>query len=166
MDSTTTSTVPTGQVNFTDTLGTTITSLNNGVGVNLNGAGQAALGGVVLRGVGMHTITAIYAGVSGSYLTSTGTASITVSQASVTITLKPTAPLTYGQPGSIAATVSGPYTTIAAPSGTLSYSILNASRASVASGTLSLTVGSTSSTASGTRTQHLGFGCLHGECDV
>lgn len=57
------------------------------------------------------------------------------------------AQVTFGRTGSVVMTVTGPYTTIALPSGTLSYSILNASSASVASGTVSLTAGSTSSTA-------------------
>ena len=139
------STVPTGQVSFTDTVGSTLTSLNNGLGVNLT-AGQATLTGVVLRGVGVHTITAVYSGVTGSFLTSTGTATATLNQSSVTLVVQP-AHVVFGQTGSVAVTVTGAYTTIAAPSGTISYSILDASSASVASGTITLTVGSTSSTA-------------------
>lgn len=141
-----TSNVPTGEVSFTDTLGSTLSSLNNGIGVTLS-AGQATLSGVLLRGIGTHTITAVYGGVTNSYLSSTGTTPITVSQASVTLLVQP-AKTVFGQTSSVGVTVAGPYTTIAAPSGTVSYSILNASSASVASGTLPLTVGSTSSTAS------------------
>jgi hypothetical protein len=144
-DTTNTSTVPTGEVTFTDTVGTTLTSLNNGVGVTLNGAGQAVLSNVLLRGAGMHTITAIYAGVSGTILTSTGTATVSVNQASVTIALKPTGVIVFGQTGSIAATVTAPYTTVAQPTGTLSYSILNGSSTVVASGTVPLTAGTTNS---------------------
>ncbi|MGO8789168.1 MAG: Ig-like domain repeat protein [Terriglobia bacterium] len=140
-----TSIVPTGQVSFTDTVGSTLTSLNNGLGVNLT-AGQASLTGVVLRGVGVHTITAVYGGATDAFLPSTGTTTVTLNQSSVTLTVQP-AHAVFGQTGSVAVTVTGPYTTIAAPSGTISYSILNASSASVASGTITLTLGSTSSTA-------------------
>ena len=141
-----TSNVPTGEVSFTDTLGSTLTSLNNGIGVNLS-AGQATLSGVLLRGIGTHTITAVFGGVTNSYLSSTGTTPITVSQAAVTLLVQP-AKTVFGQTSSVGVTVTGSYTTIAAPSGTVSYSILNASSASIASGTIPLTVGSTSSTAS------------------
>jgi hypothetical protein len=53
-----------------------------------------------------------------------------------------------GQAGSVAITVVGSNTTLAAPTGTLSYSILNSSGASVGSGTTALAAGSGSSTAS------------------
>ena len=141
-----TSEVPTGEVSFTDSLGSTLTSLNNGVGVNLNSAGQATLSGVLLRGIGTHTIAAVYGGATNLYLTSTATTPISVSQASVSLLVQPSKTV-LGQTGSVAVTVTGPYTTIAAPSGTISYSILNASGGSLASGTIPLTVGSTNSTA-------------------
>lgn len=76
-------------------------------------------------------------------------ASGTANPAFVTLTgpvVQP-AQVTYGQTGSVVMTVTGSYTTIALPSGTLSYSISNASSVSVASGTVSLTAGTTSSTA-------------------
>lgn len=142
-----TANVPTGEVSFTDTLGSTLTSLNNGIGVNLSAVGQATLNGVLLRGIGTHTVTAVYGGATNSYLTSTGTTQITVSQAPVTLSVQP-AKAVFGQTSSVTATVTGPYTTIAPPSGTVSYSILNASSVSLASGTVPLTVGTTSSTAS------------------
>jgi hypothetical protein len=55
--------------------------------------------------------------------------------------------VTNGQTGSVTVTVTAPYTTISAPSGTVTYTVLNSSNSSVASGTLTLTVGSGSSTA-------------------
>jgi hypothetical protein len=143
-----TSTVPTGAVSFTDTVGSTAISLNGGAPVNLS-AGTAALTGVVLSGIGSHTITANYAGVSGSFLTSTGTRTVALNKAVVTVTGPATQPVhvPLGQAGSVAVTVSSTYTTIAVPSGTLSYSLLDSSNASVASGSLTLTGGATSSTA-------------------
>jgi len=71
-DVTTPLTIPTGSVIFTDT--TTSTVLNGGTAVNLNN-GVATLTGVVLSGGGMHTITAVYSGVTGFIAGSTNTAS-------------------------------------------------------------------------------------------
>ena len=143
-----TSTVPTGAVSFTDTVGSTATSLNGGAPVNLS-AGTAALTGVVLSGIGSHTITANYAGVSGSFLTSTGTTTVALSKAAVTVAGPATQPIhvPLGQAGSVPVTVACSCTTIAVPSGTLSYSVLDSSNASVDSGSLTLTGGATSSTA-------------------
>ena len=80
-----TATVPTGTVTFMDTVGATVTSLNNGNPVTLS-AGSAVLTGVTLIGVGSHTITANYAGVSGSFQASANTATLTVSTDTETIT--------------------------------------------------------------------------------
>jgi hypothetical protein len=106
------------------------------------------LNGVVLNGVGTHTITANYSGSEGQYTTSSGSATVVVGKASVTVT-GPAQPvsLSPGQAGSATITVTASSTTIAAPSGNISYSILNASGISVATGILPLTVGSSSSTA-------------------
>jgi sugar lactone lactonase YvrE len=144
-----TSIIPTGTVSFTDTVGSTLTTLNNGSPVTLS-AGKATLSGVVLAGIGTHTITANYAGVSGTYATSSNTTTATLNKASVTVTGPTTQPVTVtiGQTSSATVTVTAPYTTISAPSGTVSYSILNSSGTSVASGTLTLTAGSGSSSAS------------------
>jgi hypothetical protein len=143
------STQPTGSVTFSDTVGSTMTTLNNGSPVSLSG-GVATLTGVLLSGIGSHTITANYAGVSGTFQASNSSPmTATLSKASVTVTGPITQPVAvaYGQTGSATVTVTPPYTTISAPSGTLSYSILNSSSSSVASGTPTLTVGETSSTA-------------------
>jgi DNA-binding beta-propeller fold protein YncE len=144
-----TSTIPTGPVTFTDTAGSTVTTLNGGSTVNLT-AGTATLPGVQLSGIGTHTITANYDGVSSTYLTSSSTAAVSLAKASVTITGPSAQPVavTVGQMGSATITVTGPYTTIAAPSGTLSYNVLNSSNTIVASGTPALTAGSSGSTAS------------------
>ena len=143
-----TSTIPTGPVTFTDTLGSTTISLNGGSSVSLS-AGKAITSGVLLSGIGTHTITAHYSGVTGSYLASSGSTTVALSKASVTLAGPATQPVAVvtGQAGSVTITVTGPYTTIAAPSGTLSYTILNASNTSAASGTSTLTAGSGSSTA-------------------
>jgi sugar lactone lactonase YvrE len=73
-----TSTVPTGAVSFTDTLGSTVVSLNSGNAMTL-ASGAAVLTGVTLGGAGLHTITANYAGVSGSFLASSNTTTIQMS---------------------------------------------------------------------------------------
>ena len=65
--------IPTGVVQFTDSLGSTITPLGPGTLVN----GVTALT-AQLSGVGVHTITAGYAGVLGSFLPSLGTTAVTV----------------------------------------------------------------------------------------
>jgi sugar lactone lactonase YvrE len=141
-----TSNVPTGQVSFTDTIGSTTTTLA-GSPVSLSG-GIATMAGVQLSGAGTHTISANYAGVSGSYAASSGIATVTVAKASVTIGGPSAQPIiAVGQGGSIVITVTGS-SAIAAPSGSVSYSILNASGASVATGSPALTAGSGSSTAS------------------
>ena len=142
-----TSTVPTGQVAFTDLVGSTLTSLNNGVGINLSASGAATLSGVVLRGVGTHTLTGVYEGLSNSFLPSTGSTTVTVTQASASLTLQPGQSI-FGQTSSVAVTVSGPAANFPSPSGSISYSIVNSSGAVAASGTITLTAGSTNSTAS------------------
>jgi hypothetical protein len=142
-----TSNSPSGSVSFTDTLGSTITSLNNGASVNLTNK-TASLNGVVLNGVGTHTITANYSGSEGQYTASSDFATVAVGKASVTVN-GPAQPvsLSPGQTGSATITVTASSSTIAAPSGSISYGILNASGISVATGSLPLTVGSSSSTA-------------------
>jgi hypothetical protein len=69
------STIPTGGVTFTDTVGSTAVSLNGGNAVTLTG-GVATLTGVTLSVSGSHTLTANYAGVSGSFLASSNTRSV------------------------------------------------------------------------------------------
>ena len=142
-----TATIPTGSVTFMDTVGSTSISLNGGAAVTLSG-GLAVLTGVTLSGAGTHTITANYGGVTNSFLTSSGTATLTVSKDSGTMAGPATQPvqLSVGQAGSVLITITGPYSAVAVPSGSLSYTILNSSNISVASGTATLTAGSGSST--------------------
>ena len=144
-DQTHTGTHPTGSVTINDTLATTTTTLSS---VSLN-SGAATLSGVVLHGVGTHTLSANYAGVSGSYAASGGTVTVLLSKAAVTVSGPTTQPVavSFGQSGSVTITVAGAYSTVAAPTGTISYSILNSSNVSVASGTPALTAGTTSSSA-------------------
>jgi sugar lactone lactonase YvrE len=155
---------PTGSVSFTDTLGTTTTTLSS---ASLS-SGAATLSGVVLSGIGTHTLSANYAGVSGSFAASSGTVTVVLSKAAVTVS-GPTKPVavTFGQSGSVTITLTGPYSAIAAPTGTISYSIVNSSGTAVASGTPALTAGSTSSSAtipipntlaSGSYTIHVTYG--------
>ena len=95
-DTTTPATVPTGGVSFIDSLGGTMVSLNNGTAVPLSG-GIAALP-VTLTGVGAHTITANYTGVSGSIAASTGSVSLTVAAIVPTLSFAAIAAQTYGNP--------------------------------------------------------------------
>ena len=144
-DQTHSATHPTGSVTFNDTLGTTTTTLSS---ASLS-SGAATLSGVVLQGVGTHTLSANYAGVSGTYAASSGNVTVVLSKTAVTVSGPTTQPVVvaYGQSGSVTITVAGPYSTIAAPTGTISYSILNSSATVVASGMPVLTAGTTSSSA-------------------
>jgi sugar lactone lactonase YvrE len=143
-----TSTIPTGSATFTDTLGSTVVPLNNGDPVTLDGTGKAILTGVTLSGAGSHTLTANYAGVNNVFLTSLNTTALTVSKDAAVITGPTTQPFQViaNQAGSVPFTVTGPYSVVPVPTGSLSYNILDSSSASVASGTATLTTGSTSST--------------------
>jgi sugar lactone lactonase YvrE len=144
-----TSTIPTGGVTFIDTVGSTVVTLNGGSAVTLNGAGMAILSGVTLSGAGAHTITANYVGVSGSFEASSNTTPVTVTADVATVTGPATQPVVVanGQTGSVLVTVTGPYSLVAVPTGSLTYTVLNSSSISVASGTATLTTGSTNSTA-------------------
>jgi sugar lactone lactonase YvrE len=94
-DSTNGSATPTGSVTFTDAVGSTTTSLNSGNPVSM-ASGVAALSSVTLSGVGTHTITASYAGVVGSFASSSNTAAISMT-ATPTATVTPPAALNMGQ---------------------------------------------------------------------
>jgi sugar lactone lactonase YvrE len=146
-----TATIPTGGVTFMDTVGSTSVSLNGGSAVTLSGPGKAILTGVTLSGAGTHTITAHYAGVSGSFLASSNTTTLTVAKDTATIAGPVTEPVqvVIGQAGSVPVTVTGTYSVgvVAAPTGSVSYNLLNSSNTSVASATATLTAGSTDSTA-------------------
>ena len=143
-----TSTVPTGGVTFMDTVGSTVISLNGGSAVALS-AGVAMLTGVTLSGAGTHTITANYVGVSGTFLASSNTTTLTVSKTPVVVAGPGSQPVQVvnGQAGSVTVTVTGPYSGLAVPSGSVTYNMVNSSSTSVGSGSAPLTAGSTSSTA-------------------
>ena len=144
-------TIPTGGVTFMDTVGSTSVSLNGGSAVTLSGTGRATLAGVTLSGAGVHTITAHYPGVSGFFLASNNTTTLTVSKDTPTMTGPATEPVQVanGEAGSVPVTVTGLYSVsvVAAPTGSVTYNILNSSNTSVASATATLTAGSTDSTA-------------------
>lgn len=139
--------VPTGGVTFMDTLGTTVVSLNGGAAVALSGSGQAVLSGVVLSGAGTHTITASYPGVSNVFVASsnTTTAAVALNVATVAGPVSVPVQVTLGVAGTVPLTVTGSVS--AAPTGSVTYNVLDASNASVAAGSATLTVGMTSSTA-------------------
>ncbi len=144
-DTTHTSTIPTGTVTFTDALTSTITP------ENLDSNGNATLlNNGVLNGIGTHSILAAYGGVSGSFLSSSTTISVAITQASTTVTGPGSAlTLAAGQSGSATITITPQYsgTGVTMPSGSISYTIVNSSSATVSSGTATLTAGSTASTA-------------------
>ena len=145
-----TATIPTGGVTFMDTVGSTTVSLNGGSAVTLSGTGKAILSGVTLSGAGVHTITAHYAGVSGSFVASSNTSTLTVAKDTATMAGPGTVPVQVvnGQAVSVPVTVTGTYSVsvVAAPTGSVSYSVLNSSNTSVASATATLTAGNTDST--------------------
>jgi Bacterial Ig-like domain (group 3) len=87
------STIPTGGVTFTDTVGSTAVSLNSGAVVTLDGSGVATMIGITLSGVGTHTIIASYAE-NRSFLSSSNTATV-----AVTAQVTPT--VTWAQPSTI-----------------------------------------------------------------
>jgi sugar lactone lactonase YvrE len=130
--------IPAGTVTFVDTFGTTMTQLGT---ITVNAAGNAVLANLVLNGIGTHSIRATYSGVSGSYLGSNTTATIPLSQGSVTIagsamTLAP------GTAANLTITLTPQVSGGALPAGSVSYTIVNQSNLTVASGTVSLTPGS------------------------
>jgi sugar lactone lactonase YvrE len=155
-------TIPTGGVTFTDTVGATVISLNGGSAVTLNGAGTAILAGVTLSGAGVHTITAHYVGVTGSFAASSNVTTLTVSKDTAALAGPVTQPVQVpsGTAGSVPVTVTGPYSVsvVAAPTGSLSYSVLNSLSVSVASGTATLTAGETDSTTTITLANSLASG--------
>jgi hypothetical protein len=99
--------VPTGGVSFTDSVGSTVISLNGGNPVALNGAGDAILTGVLLNGVGLHTITANYLGANGVFLASSNTTTVAVSALSTTttLTIMPGASIAAGTAATLTAAV-------------------------------------------------------------
>ena len=94
-DSTNGGATPTGNVTLTDTVGSTTTSLNSGNPVSMV-SGVATLSSVTLSAVGTHTIAASYAGVVGSFASSSNAASLTVT-ATPAATVTPPAALNMGQ---------------------------------------------------------------------
>jgi sugar lactone lactonase YvrE len=80
--------IPTGAVTFTDTLGATVTPLNGGNAVTLDGTGTATLSGAILSGGGLHTITASYSGMPNMFGASSGITTIQITApASTTVTM-------------------------------------------------------------------------------
>ena len=115
-DTTTPATVPTGGVSFTDSVGGTLVSLNNGTAVALSG-GIATLP-VTLTVLGAHTITANYGGVSESFAVSTGSVSVTVTAILPTLSFAPIAAQRYGNPPFALSATS-------ASSGAVTYSVVS-----------------------------------------
>jgi sugar lactone lactonase YvrE len=127
-DTTTPANVPAGSVSFTDTVGTTVVSLNGGAPIPLV-AGTATLQ-VTPAVVGVHTITANFVGsapapgvrlaphTSLSFTSSSGTATLTVTAIVPSLSFAPIAAQTYGNP---------PFAVIASSpsSGAVTYTIVS-----------------------------------------
>jgi hypothetical protein len=98
---------------------------------------------------GAHSYTASYGADSNFTASAASAVPFTVTKASVTVAGPAVQPvlLAPGVAGSIPVTVTGSDTNVPSPSGTITYSILNASSTSVASGTITLTEGRGSSSA-------------------
>lgn len=130
--------IPTRSVTFTDTFGATVSQLKS---VSFDASENARLTGVLLTSVEAHTMAASYAGVASAFVADNNNGAVTE---------PPVQPvqMAAGQPGTIVVTIAGAYNTPSAPSGSISYSILNAANASVSSGTAPLVAGGGSSSAS------------------
>jgi len=148
---------PTGTVQFWDNIGTAAQAMVGTAtlqpGVNSNGTIPAsATFTVVAPAGGTHSYTATYL-TDGNYSGSTTSVAVpyTVNQGSVAIS-GPAQPAQFaaGQAGSVTITATGSVlgTGIAVPSGSLSYTIVNGSSVSVASGTVSLSATANGSAAS------------------
>jgi len=148
---------PTGTVQFWDNIGTAAQAMVGTAtlqpGVNSNGTIPAsATFTVVAPAGGTHSYTATYL-TDGNYSGSTTSIAVpyTVNQGSVAIS-GPAQPAQFaaGQAGSVTITATGSVlgTGIAVPSGSLSYTIVNGSSVSVASGTVSLSATANGSAAS------------------
>jgi sugar lactone lactonase YvrE len=99
---------PNGGVTFTDTLGSTITPLNGGNPVTLDGTGTATLPGVLLSGAGLHTITASYLGVPGMLAPSSATTTIQITAplaSAVNLNIAPARTVQAGTATTLTATV-------------------------------------------------------------
>jgi NHL repeat len=127
-DTDTPSTVPAGGVSFTDTVGTTVVSLNNGTAVPLV-AGTATLL-VTPTVVGVHTITANFVGSTPtpgvrlaprgalSFASSSATATLTVTAIMPTLSFAPIAAQTNGNPPFVVSATS-------ASSGAVTYTVVS-----------------------------------------
>lgn len=133
-DTVTSGTIPTGTVSFTDTVGSTTTTLNGSVAIDASG--NATLSDVTLSGIGTHVITASYAGVTSSFVASTGTGSVTMTQASVTLSSSPSpVSTTVGSYTILAITGTSQVSTASGPTGSISYTLVDGSGTTVKSGT-------------------------------
>jgi hypothetical protein len=141
-DTTTPATVPTGGVSFTDTVGTSVVSLNSGVAVPL-AAGRATLQ-VTPTVVGVHTITANFVGSTPApsvrlapdvsnrtFASSNGTATLTVTAIAPTLSFTPIPAQTFGNaPFAVTAT--------SASTGAVTYTVVSGP-ATISGSTVTLT---------------------------
>ena len=151
------STIPTGNVTFTNgatTLGT----------ATLDSAGKATLSTSTLAVGGPYTITASY-GASGSFTASSGTINQTVNKASTTSTVSATPnPSVYGQSVTFTATVSIVAPGVGSPSGTFSFfdGSTNLGSGTITAGVATLTTSSLSTGAHAITVQYSGDGNFSG----
>jgi hypothetical protein len=89
------STVPTGSVTFIDIAGSTAVSLNSGNAVPLDTHGTAVLSGIMLSGLGPHTIKAYYEGTTNTFEPSSSNANLTLTEG-ITFSISTPPPYYYG----------------------------------------------------------------------
>lgn len=146
-DTTSGSTTPTGSVTFIDSVGSTSITLNGGSPVELSG-GAATLTSVVLSGTGIHTITANYAGVTGSFMTSNNTTAVAVFPTAATTTTVQTSSATVLAQSGVTFTATVSCEECGTPTGSVSFmdgsallgsaTLNNAGKAALTTSTLSV----------------------------
>lgn len=158
-DQTSSSVHPSGTVRIVDTVTTTagVSQTTIADGVALDTSGKATLSNVLLNGVGSHSIQASYVSSSSVFQASSAQTTVVITQSPVTFTGSGVT-LTFGQSGLAAIRLAGTFPNLTPPSGTVNYTVFDASNASVASGTATLIAGTDSSSASLSLPKTLGVG--------
>lgn len=156
--------IPTGFVKLVDTLSGKSSSLESGNTIILVN-GSATLTGVLLDGLGTHSIQASYKDADEGYIASSGSNNIVISVATPALSGPTgTVQVVFGQTGSVPVSVTGPYSGagINQPGGSVIYSLVNSSGKSVESGTAAISSGAasiplTNTLASGSYTLQLSY---------
>jgi sugar lactone lactonase YvrE len=158
-DQTSSSVHPPGTIRIVDTITTTAGISQTTIAdlVALDGSGNLTLPSVLLNGVGSHSIQASYVPSSVVFQASSAQTTIVIAQSPVIFSAN-NITLTFGQSGSAAIRLAGKFPNLTPPSGTVNYTVFDASNASVASGSATLIAGTDSSSASLSIPKTLGLG--------